>query len=89
MVSTPQRLGSESNTRVIARKLEDVLRDLIPLIEQAKAAGSLNGAQNGRKLNNLLEDIRDATMGYQVCMSNCLFLSRLMLALDLVAARHL
>ena len=54
----------------IARKLEDVRRDLTSLAEQGKVAGFLANAENARRINGLVEDIRDAMMDYQVCESN-------------------
>ena len=73
----------------VARKLGDVLRDLTPLVEQGKAAGFLNDAENAQKLNDLMEDIRDAMMDYQVCMSGSSFLQRLMFVPDIVTTRYL
>ena len=73
----------------IARKLEDVHRDLIVLSEQGKAQGFFNNIKNADKLGSLVEDIRDAMMDYQVCVSHCSFLPCLMLALDFVATRYL
>ena len=48
----------------IARKLEDVRRDLTPLAEQGKITGT--NAENEHKINGLVEDIRGATIDYQV-----------------------
>jgi hypothetical protein len=48
------------------RKLDDVLKELIPLSQQGKIAQFLNNAQNADKLGDLVEDIRDAMTEYQV-----------------------
>ena len=52
----------------IARQLEDVLRDLTPLAEQGKVVGFLANVKNAGKISSLIEDIRNAIMGYQVCI---------------------
>ena len=52
----------------IARQLEDVLRDLTPLAEQGKVVGFLANVKNTGKISSLIEDIRNAIMGYQVCI---------------------
>jgi len=69
--------------------LEDVHRDLILLSEQGKVQGFFNNIKNAEKLGGLVEDIRDAMMDYQVCISGYSFLPYLMLVLDFVAARYL
>ena len=50
----------------IDRKLEDVRRGLTLLAEQGKVAGFLTNAESARRINDLVEDIRDAMMDYQV-----------------------
>ena len=74
---------------VIARKLREVLRDLIPLVEPGKVAGFLNDVGGPRKLNGLVEDIREAMMNYQVCSLGPSSLQRLTSFPDFVTARHL
>ena len=44
-----------------------MLRDLAPLEEEGKVEGFFNNAENAGKLGDLVEDIRDAMMDYQVC----------------------
>ena len=51
----------------MARKLDRVLRDLIPLAERGKITRFLNSTEDVDKLSGLVEDIRDAIMDYQVC----------------------
>ena len=51
----------------MARKLEGVHQDLTFLAEQGKIKGFFNNVGNADKLGNLLEDIRDAIIAYQVC----------------------
>ena len=46
--------------------MENVLRELEPLVEQGKAAGFFNNVKNADELSGLAEDIRDAMMDYQV-----------------------
>jgi len=50
--------------------LEDVHGDLILLSKQGKVQGFFNNVKNADKLGGLVEDIRDAMMDYQVCISN-------------------
>ena len=52
------------------RKLDNILQDLIPLAEQGKITRFLNSAEDVNKLGDLVEDIRDAMMDYQVCPQN-------------------
>ena len=73
----------------IARKLEDVRRDLILLTEQGKAAVFLTNTENAQKIDGLVEDIRDAMMDYQVRMSNRSFMPCPIFAQDLSATRYL
>lgn len=54
----------------IVRKLENVLRELEPLVEQGKVARFFNNVKNADKLSGLTEDIRDAMMDYQVRPQN-------------------
>ena len=49
------------------RKLQGVLRDLVPLEEEGKVEGFFNNAENAGRLGDLVEDIRDAITEYQVC----------------------
>jgi len=51
----------------ITRKLQEVLQALDPMATQKDLTCFLNDPENARKLNWLVEDIRDALMGYQVC----------------------
>jgi hypothetical protein len=51
----------------IARKLDKVLQDLVPLEKRGKITRILNGTEDADKLAGLAEDIRDAMMDYQVC----------------------
>ena len=49
------------------RKLEEILCELKPLVDQGKVAGFFLNVENSEKLVGLAEDIRDAMMEYQVC----------------------
>lgn len=50
----------------IVRKLESILQELEPLVEQGKIAGFFNDVKNADKLSGLTGDIRDAIVDYQV-----------------------
>ena len=55
----------------ISRKLEDIHQSLTIPAEEGQALEFLVNAENVRKNNDLVEDIREALLEYQVCMSNC------------------
>ena len=73
----------------IARTLEDVHQELAQLAEQGKVAGFLANTPNAQKINDLMEDIRQVMMDYQVCASGNPSLPCLMNVLDLAATRYL
>jgi hypothetical protein len=60
------RFRDESDT-VIARKLREVGQALDSITTQKDLAQFLNNTRNAQRLNDLVEDIRDALIGYQVC----------------------
>jgi len=49
------------------RKLEGVLHELRPLVDQGRVAGFFLNVENSEKLVGLAEDVHDAMMEYQVC----------------------
>ena len=53
-----------------ARKMDSVLRGLIPLEQQVEVMRFLNSAKDVRKLGSLVEDIHDIMMDYQVCLQS-------------------
>ena len=74
----------------MTRKLDGVSKDLTLLAEQGRVVGFLNNVENASKLGGLLEEIRDATMEYQVCMLLDYFvLQRLMFKLGFTTTRYL
>lgn len=52
----------------MVRKLEKILQELNPLAKQGSIEGFFNNVKNADKLSGLVEGIRDAVMGYQVCV---------------------
>jgi hypothetical protein len=54
----------------IARELENIRRGLILPEEQGKVMGFLTNTKNVQRINDLVEDIREALMDYQVRTSN-------------------
>ena len=74
----------------IDRKLEDVCQRLVPLMMgQEGITGFLTNTENAGKISDLVDDIREAVMDYQVRAPNYRFLPRLTLVLDFVAARYI
>lgn len=65
--SAPFELRANSDMG-IARKLEDVHQSLNPLVQQGETTGFLTNAENAQRINNLVEDIREALINYQVCL---------------------
>ena len=52
--------------------MEDIHQSLTILADEGQALEFLTNAENVRKINDLVEDIREVLMEYQVCISNCL-----------------
>ena len=67
----------------IARKLERVRQALDMIAAQKDIVGFLGNADNAQKLNDLVDDIREAVMDYQVRTSR-----GLALATSNVSLRH-
>jgi hypothetical protein len=55
---------------MIDSKLDGILKELIPLAERGKVPRFLDNAKDIEKLSGMVEDIRDATMEYQVGSQN-------------------
>ena len=53
----------------IVRKLEGVRKTLDPMTTQNDIVKFLSNTENAQKLNDLVDDIREAVMDYQVCTS--------------------
>ena len=53
-----------------SRKLEIVLRDLVPLATRGKETRFLNSADDVEGLGSLTEDIRNAMIDYQVSLQS-------------------
>jgi len=51
----------------IVRKLEDVRQALDVIAAQTNVSQFLDNAENAQKLNDLMDDIREAMTDYQVC----------------------
>jgi len=54
----------------ITRKLENICQDLALPAEQGEVMRFLENTENAQKINNLVEDICEALMEYQVCVPN-------------------
>ena len=59
-----------------ARKLEDVCKALDPMVTQKDIAKFLSNAENAQKLNDLVDDIHEAMIEYQVRSPKTLALIR-------------
>ena len=53
-----------------SRKLEIVLRDLVPLATRGKDTRFLNSAEDVDRLGSLAEDIRNVMIDYQVSLQS-------------------
>ena len=74
----------------IRRKLQEVVRDLVPLERQGKIEGFFTNTENAAQLGGLVEGIRDAMMEYQVsCASDSSSPPCLIPLPDFVATRNL
>jgi hypothetical protein len=74
---------------VIARKLKVVGQALDSITTQKDLVQFLNNTENAQKLNNLVEDIHDTLMGYQVCTPKLLTHITSDNAPDFITARYL
>jgi len=57
--------------------LDDVGKALDPMTSQKDIVQFLNNAENARKLNDLVDDIHEAVIEYQVCTPKALALIEL------------
>ena len=73
----------------IVRKLKEVDQELALLAGQGKVVGFLANTETAQKINDLVEDIREVMMDYQVRASSNPFLPSLMNVLDLTATGYL
>ena len=73
----------------MARKLEGIRQALDRMAAQKDIARFLNNTDNAQKLNNLVEDIREAVLDYQVRTSKGLSSSHLMSTPDFLTTRYL
>jgi len=71
------------------RKLKDVRQTLDPMTTQKDIAQFLSNAENAQKLNDLVDDIREAVMDYQVCTSGGLAMNMSNIHADFLTAGHL
>jgi hypothetical protein len=69
--------------------LENILRELKLLEEQAKVEGFFNNVENADTLGGLAEGIRDAVMEYQVRNRNELITPMPDIRSDIITARYL
>ena len=74
---------------MIARKLKAAGQALDSIITRKDLAQFLNSTESGQKLNDLVEDIRDALMGYQVYTPKLFALITSNDVSDLITARCL
>ena len=56
----------------IARKLDDACQSLTLPSEQGRVLEFLTNAENAQRINGLVDDVCEALMAYQVCMSSYL-----------------
>jgi len=73
----------------ISRKLKGVHQALDPMTTQGDIAQFLSNTENAQKLNDLVDDIREAVMDYQVRTSEGLALSVSNVRTDFLTAGYL
>ena len=73
----------------ITRKLEGICQSLTLPENQGKVVEFLANSKNVQRINGLVEDIHEALMDYQVCISTTHFLLYLTFMLDFTATRYL
>ena len=56
----------------IARKLEGICQSLTLPMEERQVLEFLTNTENAWKINDLVEDVHEVLMEYQVCVSNYL-----------------
>jgi len=74
---------------MIVRKLGDVCQTLDPMTTQGDIAQFLSNTENAQELNDLVDDIREAVMDYQVCTSRGLTLRTSNVYTDLLTTGYL
>jgi hypothetical protein len=62
---TPSKVGSQSDIHD-TRKLDNILRDLTPLVQRGRVTRFLNSTEDVDRLGAMVGDIRDAMVDYQV-----------------------
>ena len=75
------RVGSDMEP---VRKLEDICQNLTLPTEQGKVVEFLTNPENAQRINDLVEDIYEVLMGYQVCILNVIFLPPLTIIPDFI-----
>lgn len=60
-------LGLETDVWGCIRKIENVNQDLKLMTTQGSTIRFLSNAGDAKKLNGLVDDVREAVMDYQVC----------------------
>ena len=73
----------------IRRKLEEVRKTLDSMGAQKDIVKFLNNSGNAQRVNGLVEDVRDALVDYQVCLSNHSLLPCLTFTPDFITTRYL
>ena len=73
----------------IIRKLDDVRQVLDPMATRNDIVQFLSNAENAQRLNDLVDDIREAVMDYQVRTSEGLALSVSNIRTDFLTAGYL
>jgi len=72
----------------ITRKLGNICQSLTLPAEKGMVVEYLTNAENAQRINSLVEDMCEALMVYQVCMSNYSFLLCLTFMLDFIPTRY-
>ena len=82
--------GQELSLRLyISRKLEDICQSLTLPVKQGDVITHLTNPENVQRIDGLVEDLHEALMEYQVCISTHSLPTKSDVVLDFIATRHL
>jgi len=67
------KVKEEERRKVLGRKLNNILKDLVPLAQRGKLTEFLTSTEVADELSGMVDDIRDVMMEYQTSLQQDLF----------------